>query len=431
MAVDRERHRWHISPRVALVIAGAIVLAIVLYLGRSALAPFLIGLVLIYILDPGVEGLSKRGVPRVLSVLIVYLVAFTVLIGGVALLLRPLVQQVADFARDLPALASSIDAQLRQLGDVYERLQLPAPLREAIDRAIANMSSGQGGGGSGLSGLLPVARTVLGTLAALFGILVIPVWAFYILKDRNRLIASVDKALPVEWRRDTWAVLRIIERVFGRWLRGQLLLALVVGAATFVGLLILGQFVDGRFFQFAILLAVIAGIFELLPIVGPILSMIPTLLIALTVSPQAVVAVIVLYLIVQQLENNVLVPKIQGEAIELHPSVVIFALVIGGAIAGFLGAIFSLPVTAAARDVFRYLFNRVDEHRDPGTAEEVVEIEPGPPTAVQRGLTEAARDDDKGDKGKGDGKDHRAREAGVGGDGTADPSPGTVVTGPG
>jgi predicted PurR-regulated permease PerM len=122
---------------------------------------------------------------------------------------------------------------------------------------------------------------------------------------------------------------------------------------------LLGQLVDQRFLQFAVLLAVVAGFLELLPIIGPIIASIPALLVALTISPQAVLAVAVLYIVVQQVENNVLVPKIQGDAIELHPSIVIFALIIGGAIAGLLGAIFSLPATAAGRNVYRYLFRRL------------------------------------------------------------------------
>jgi predicted PurR-regulated permease PerM len=156
-------------------------------------------------------------------------------------------------------------------------------------------------------------------------------------------------------------VLRIVERVFGRWLRGQLFLGLVVGAATFLGLLLLGRLVDPRFLQFAVLLAVVAGLFELLPIIGPILSAVPAILVALTISQEAALAVVALYIVIQQVENNVLVPKIQGDAIDLHPSIVIFALVIGGAIGGLLGAIFSLPITAAARDVYRYLFRRLSD----------------------------------------------------------------------
>jgi predicted PurR-regulated permease PerM len=149
--------------------------------------------------------------------------------------------------------------------------------------------------------------------------------------------------------------------------RGQILLGLTVGVATFLGLMVLGWVVDPRFIQFAVFLAVIAGVLELLPIIGPIISAIPTLLVALTARDPvlAVVGVLVLYTAVQQLENAVLVPKIQGDAVQLHPSVVIFVLILGGAIGGLLGAILAIPITAAARDVYRYLFNKLSDDEVP------------------------------------------------------------------
>jgi predicted PurR-regulated permease PerM len=344
---------------VALLIAAALVLGIVLYLGRAAVTPFLIGLLIVYVLDPPVRWLARRGVPPVVAVLVVYAATFLVLAEGVSLLIRPLVEQLAAFTRELPAFLATLDEQLRRVSEIYTRLELPAAVRDAVDRALAGLV--RAGEGFDPTTLLPIARTIAGTIASVFGFLIVPVWAFYILKDRDRLLASFDSALPAAWREDTWAVLRIVERVFGRWLRGQLFLGLVVGAATFLGLLLLGRLVDPRFLQFAVLLAVVAGLFELLPIIGPILSAVPAILVALTISQEAALAVVALYIVIQQVENNVLVPKIQGDAIDLHPSIVIFALVIGGAIGGLLGAIFSLPITAAARDVYRYLFRRLSD----------------------------------------------------------------------
>ncbi len=154
-----------------------------------------------------------------------------------------------------------------------------------------------------------------------------------------------------------------MDHTFGRWVRGQLFLGLVVGVATFVGLLLLGVFVDPVFITFAVLLAVIAGFLELVPIIGPILSMIPTLVLSLTrqTRSRAAIAVVLLYVVVQQVENHVLVPQIQGDAVELHPSIVILALIVGSALFGLLGAILSVPVTAAGRDIYRYLFRRLSE----------------------------------------------------------------------
>ncbi|HEY7024149.1 MAG TPA: AI-2E family transporter [Candidatus Limnocylindrales bacterium] len=382
------------TPRVALVIATAVVVAILLYLARDALTPFIVGLLLVYLLDPAVgwvarQRVGSRPVPRGLAVLLVYGLTVLVVVVGLRLLLGPLIGQLLNYIQDFPRLISSVETALGQLRVWYESLDLPPEVRAAIDQALANLTSGAGGIDFGA--LLPIARTILGTAAGFFAFLIIPIWAFYILRDRVRLTDTFAQALPQEWRDEVWAVLTIIEQVFGRWIRAQLLLGFVVGVATFVGLLVLGLLIDPRFTQFAVLLAVIAGILELLPIIGPIISAVPTLLVALTTTDPvlAVVAVVILYVVVQQTENAVLVPKIQGDAVELHPSLVIFVLIVGGAIAGLLGAILAIPITAAGRDVYRYLFRRLSDtpaqdeagasapHAAPGTdMSDVVDGEP-------------------------------------------------------
>ena len=359
------------TPRVALVIAALVVVGIVLYLARHALTPFIIGALLVYLLDPAVTWVSRlriagRAIPRGLSVLIVYILAVVVIYQALRLLLGPLVSQLLDYVRDLPALIATFEEMLARLGDAYRALGLPEPVRQFIDDALAGL--GAGAGSIDFGSLLPIATTILGTAAGFFAFLIIPIWAFYILRDRVRLQEQFTHSLPAEWRDEVIAVLSIIEQVFGRWIRGQLILGLIVGAATFAGLLILGWTIDPRFIQFAVFLAVIAGVLELLPIIGPIISAIPTLLVALTTPDPAtaLIGVVVLYVIVQQVENAILVPKIQGDAVQLHPSLVIFALIIGGSIGGLLGAILAIPITAAARDVYRYLFHRLSD--DPPAA---------------------------------------------------------------
>jgi predicted PurR-regulated permease PerM len=354
------------TPRVALVIATAAVIGVILYLGRASLTPFIVGLLLIYLLDPAVGWLARRrvgrwSVPRGLAVLIVYAMTVAVIGIGLRVLLGPLISQLLDYVRDFPRLIASLESGLAELRLRYESLDLPPEVRAAIDGALADL--GQGAGSIDFGALLPIASTILGTAAGFLGFLIIPIWAFYILRDRVKLTDSFADSLPESWRDEVWAVLAIIERVVGKWIRAQVLLGLVVGIATFAGLLLLGFTIDPRFTQFAVLLAVIAGILELLPIIGPIISMIPTLLVALTTSDPVVAAisVVALYLVVQQVEGAVLVPKIQGSAVELHPALIIFVLIIGGSIAGLLGAILAIPITAAGRDVYRYLFRRLSE----------------------------------------------------------------------
>jgi predicted PurR-regulated permease PerM len=362
------------TPRVALVAAAVLGVGILLYLGRDALPPFVVGLLIVYLLDPPVERLSRaspggRRIPRWLAILAVYAIAIAAVVVVLELTLQPLVRQLADFLRHLPELAASLDALLRRISDFYAGLQLPQQIRDLVDNAIADLQSGTGGLDP-MAILIPVVRSAASLLTTVFAFFIVPFWAFYILKDRPGLMAAFDAALPAEWRPDIRAVLWIANTVFGRWVRGQLILGLVVGLATFIGLLVLGALIDPVFWRFSVLFAVLAGLLELLPIIGPIISAVPPLLVALTVSPAAIAATFVLYLGVQQVENTVLVPKIQGDAIELHPSVVVFALIVGGAIAGLLGAILALPVTAAGRDVFRYLFRRLGP--EPRATPEVV-----------------------------------------------------------
>jgi predicted PurR-regulated permease PerM len=364
---------------VLLLIVTAVVVGLLLYQGREALSPFIVGLLIVYLLDPPVERLARLRVPRWIAVLIVYLVAGLVVLEVLNLTLRPLVDQLSAFIADLPGLAAQLDQQLRRLSEFYRGLELPGPLRDALDHWLASLA--ENGIGFDPAVLVPVVNLTAALLGAIVAYLIIPVWVFYLLKDRPALTDAFDRSLPPEWRPDVDAVIRIVERVFAQWVRGQLLLGLAVAVATFIGLLVLSATVDPIFGRFAVLLAIVAGVLELLPIIGPIIAAIPALLLAATAGPQAILAALVLYLLIQQVENTLLVPKIQGDAVELHPSAVMFALVVGGAVAGLLGAILALPITAAGRDVYRYLFRRLSPPADPGERPTATDRDPMPSAA--------------------------------------------------
>jgi predicted PurR-regulated permease PerM len=376
-----------LSPRVAVLIAAAIVVGILLWMARDAVRPFIVGLLLVYLLDPPVRWLVRRGLRRTLAILLVYGVAIVAFIEIAYITLTPLIDELGRFLEDLPGLADQLQAQLDRLSEIYARLQLPLAVREWIDALIGG--AGQGGTGApqiDFTVLLPVLTGAGSLIGAIFGYVLLPVWIFYLLKDRVALTETFDRSLPPAWRFDVWAVLRIARRVFGQWVRGQLVLGVAVGVFTFIGLLALSRFVDPVFGRYAVLLSVTAGILELLPIVGPILSAIPAVLLAATAGLEPVIAALLLYTLVQQVENNLLVPKIQGDAVELHPAAVIFAIIIGGSLAGLLGAILALPVTAAARDVVRYLFRRLSPDASEAVAVSIaglgLETHPGVPAAA-------------------------------------------------
>ncbi len=318
---------------------------------------------------------------RSISVLIVYVVGIVAVVEFLNLTLTPLINEIVRFIADFPKLAASLDGQLARLGDFYARLQIPDAVREWIDSMLAGLGDG-GIPGSGdlpdLSFLFPLITGAGSLLGALFGYLILPVWIAYLLKDKPSLMANFDHSLPAAWRFDVWAVIRIFDRALGQWIRAQLLLGFTVGVFTFIGLTILSAVVDPIFGRYAVLLSIIAGVLELLPIIGPIISAVPAVLLAVTAGPVAVVAALALYLLVQQVENTLLVPKIQGDAIGLHAAAVIFAIIIGGALAGLLGAILALPLTAAFRDVVRYLFRRLTPDEPAALASSLEPIGLGP-----------------------------------------------------
>jgi predicted PurR-regulated permease PerM len=360
------------SPRVLVVLIGAIVLGVILYLSRHALGPFVVGLVFAYILDFPVEAMARLRVPRWASVLLVYAAVVVLIVLAVRAVVRPLADEVAAFIREFPNFVA-------QVTDLYAHLDLPPEVRDAIDNWLAGVSSGVGGFNPG--DLLPVFTGLAGVVSSIVGYIVIPVWLFYLIKDRPGLTAAAERSLPAAWRADARAASGLGLRVFGQWLRGQVFLGIVVGVATFIGLEVLSMTVDPVFGRFAVLLSVLAGVMELLPIIGPIISAIPAVVLGLTAGLNAAIAAVLLYLLIQQVENHVLVPKIQGDAVELHPSIVILAIVLGGATAGILGAILAVPLTAAGRDIFRYAFHRVDD--PPATPDEAVAMIRSHPRVVE------------------------------------------------
>jgi predicted PurR-regulated permease PerM len=375
-----------VSPRVAVLIGAAILIGVLLWMARDAVRPFVLGLLMVYLLDPPVRWLARRGMRRSIAIIVVYVVAVLLFLEFLNLTLTPLIDEIVRLLKDLPALAQQLQDQADRLSEIYDRLAIPGSIRQWLESMITSITQGGPSGGAAFdpTDLIPVLTGLTSVVGGLFAYVILPVWVFYVLKDRVALTRQFDRSLPAAWRFDVWAILRIVRQVFGQWVRAQLILGVTVGVFTFIGLLILSATIDPVFGRYAILLSVTAGILELVPIIGPIISAIPAVLLAATAGIEAVIAAFALYLIVQQVENNVLVPKIQGDAIELHPALVIAAIVIGGSLAGLLGAILALPVTAAMRDVGRYLFRRLSPDEPEALAASIdglgLEVDPGVPS---------------------------------------------------
>lgn len=341
----------------SLFALGMVVLVIgLLWTARGALPAFFIGLALAFILDPGVTLLARWGVPRWAGVIAMYATVVAVVWAILAYALPPLTGQLREFIERAPELGQAVSGIEQALADWYASLPLPPEVRETIDETLA--ASGQLIGDLIRSLLAPTVSAVVRAATFVLGLVVVPVWLFFVLKDRGRFTHAVSGALPPPWRADAGNLLALLARVGGRWVRGQLLLGASIFVATAIGLTLLTVLGFSEFGQFTLVLALIAGVLEWFPIIGPIISAVPAILIGLTIGFPAAIAAALLYTGIQQLENNILVPKVMGDAVELHPAVMILALVVGGALFGIGGAILAAPAVAAGRDLYRYGFHR-------------------------------------------------------------------------
>ena len=207
------------TPRVAVVIAAAIVIGFVLLAAGSAIRPFVVGLLLAYLLDPLVERFARRGVPRGLAVLLVFAISIGVVVLALAIAIPPLVRQIAVFTDELPDIVRAIQYQLDHLNELYDQLGLPQEVRSIADSLVAAAIDAVHH--LDISFLRPLVDSAASFVSSIFGYLILPAWLFFVLKDRPRLQVAADRALPPEWRSDTWAIVGIVHEVFGKWVRGQ------------------------------------------------------------------------------------------------------------------------------------------------------------------------------------------------------------------
>jgi predicted PurR-regulated permease PerM len=218
---------------------------------------------------------------------------------------------------------------------------------------------------------------IINTVTFLVGFLIIPIWLFYILNDVQQGRSFIDRLLHPRIRPDFWNLWGIINRILSDYIRGQLLLGVAVGVMVGVFLLVL-QLFGFQIGNYILLLAIIAGITELIPIIGPIIGAIPGVILGFTVSPTTGLVVLLVYVLVQQLENNLLVPRIIGESVGIHPAILTVVLIAMGHTFGLLGVVLAAPISAIARDLFVYVYRRLDGE-SPAAAHLAVGMRAGPP----------------------------------------------------
>ena len=333
--------RWWVT-RVLIAAAAAVAVLVALRLAFEALSELshvivlvVFGVVIAFVLAPLVERIRRLVRRRDVAVALTAFTALVVLVVAVAGLAVPLVRETRDLADDVPryvALLSS-DEPLAIGGFV-----ISGDVRQRIGAEIGARI------GDWTQDAARAALRVGAGIVDFFFMFVLGVYLLASAPQVRRWITSV--VVPERQRADWRRIEAEAARLFGAYVRGQLLLGLIVGTVSGVAYFVLGV-------PYAVLLGVLAGIFELVPIVGPVVAGTVAALVALTQPFPLVVWVVLAAIAIQQLENNFLVPRISGDAVGLHPLAALLAVLVGVEIAGVIGALFAVPLTGLAWSIYR------------------------------------------------------------------------------
>jgi predicted PurR-regulated permease PerM len=290
--------------------------------------------------------IGTRRFPRWLAILILYLMILGTVASVLAMVFPPLIRQAHQLWDSLPGMIDRGLAFLVAKGLLSEDLTREVLLREAVENAP----------GSGGQAVNTVLSAVVGVLGGIFGVLTILIFTFYLLVESDSLRRTFIQLFPKADRPRVDAAARTITTKVSAWLGGQLLLGGLIGTTSALGLWLLG-------IPFFYVLALISAIGELIPVVGPVLSAIPAIAVAATVSGKKVLLVIAFFIVQQQIENHLLVPKVMERQVGVSAVTVITALLIGGKLLGIPGAILAVPTAAILQVLFTEWMATKDEEK--------------------------------------------------------------------
>lgn len=317
--------------KIILIVLGAVLL----YLVRDILMILVICLVFVAAINPLVGRLQKKKIPRRVSVSALYIIFIGLFVLAVWQFVPALLKEFQQFNITFPKIINKVISQF----SLFEK-HLNYNLSSNIGRFLEGLSSQLG---QLVGGFLITTRNIITVLVYLLIFLFI---SFCLTVQERGVQKFLRLVLPKRYAGYWVRLFGRVEERFKRWLQGRLLLALIVGVSTWVGLTLLG-------IRFALVLAVLAGILDLIPVAGPTIAAVPAIILALFYSPFLALAVLLLYIIVQLVENFFLAPKIMQKEIGLHPVIIVLAIVVGGKLAGILGIIIALPLVVVLQEFWR------------------------------------------------------------------------------
>lgn len=348
-----ERKELSRLPQTITISTGTIIRSILillvlgfLYLIRDVLAMFFAALFLAALIDPFADYLERMKIPRGLAALLVYIVGLSLLAGALILIVPPVLSELQNFSSFFASFFPSVGAGHLQYADLFSWETITQNIQQIVDTAR----------GSGISAAVPellqLGSTAFGVVAAVVVVLIL---AFFLVAEKTALVKAIAFVAPAEYQPFVMQVAGKMRERLGAWLRGELLLMLAIFICTYIALSILG-------IPYALILSLLAGLFEIVPFIGPWLSAVPAMILALAVSPLHALLTAIAYFIIQLLENNILVPKIMQKVSGLNPIISLLAVLVGWRIGNVVGVILSIPLAMAASVLLGEIFkNRSDQ----------------------------------------------------------------------
>lgn len=347
-----ERKDFGRLPQTITISTGTLIRSILLllvlgflYLIRDVLAMFFAALFLAALIDPFADYLERMKIPRGLAALIVYVIGLLLVAGALILIVPPMLSEIQNFASFFTSFVPAAGEAHLEYADLFSWETMTTNMQQIVDTVR----------GAGVSAAVPellqLGSAAFGTVAAVVVVLIL---TFFLVAEKNALVKAIAVVAPAEYQPFIIQVAGKMRERLGSWLRGQLLLMLVIFICTYIVLSILG-------IPYALILSLLAGLFEIIPFIGPWLSVVPAVILALAVSPLHALLTAGAYLIIQMLENNVFVPKIMQKVSGLNPIISLLAVLIGWRVGNALGVILSIPIAMAVSVLLEEIFRNRSE----------------------------------------------------------------------
>jgi predicted PurR-regulated permease PerM len=351
--LNTEKSTFSKHQRTIYVSLGIIIAFAIIYALRSAILPFIVGIVLAYIFMPFINWIERKlpregkflQAKRVSLILLIYIIVLALIVALSYFIVTAIINAFTVLMNNAPLFIEAAVSWIQRWLASFQQ-QFPPEIQRQVTDLVT-----EGAVAIGISireiflrGLTAIPHT----FDVIFGFATLPIFLFYIMKDWEKLGNGLYAGLSPTLATHARGVISILDVVLGRYIRAQLLLGFVVGMLCYIGLLIMRA-------PYAPALAALAGVTEVIPVLGPWIGGIVAVIVTLAITPEKAIWVAVLFLVVQLLENTLLVPRIHGAYFRINPAVVLVLLIVGAYLAGIWGMILAVPLTATAIELYKYV----------------------------------------------------------------------------